>query len=233
MALLEVRDLNVYYGKVHIIRGVSFEVDNGECVGLIGPNGAGKSTILKALSRLIDFQGNVIFNGEDISSLSPQTVVKMGLIHCPERRRLFNFMSVKDNLLLGAYAKRDSVDKNLKLVYELFPILRERADQLACTLSGGEAQMLAVGRSLMANPKLLMLDEPSLGLAPKVRVALLDVLVRLKKKGLSVLLAEQEISTTLKASDKILLIREGRIVKSGSPEEIVNDPSFKKLYFGF
>lgn len=231
MTLLEVKNLKVLYGKAEVLKGISFDVRKGECVGLIGPNGAGKSTLLRALSGLIKFHGRATFDGLDLSKYSPPKIVELGLVHCPEGRKLFWFMNVMDNLLLGAYTQ-DTTNENLEVVFRLFPILEARKDQQANTLSGGEAQMLAIGRSLLSNPKLLMLDEPTLGLAPKIRKDLTGTLENLKEMGLTVLLTEQNVATTLKLADKVYLIKEGEILKGGTPREFRGDKKISKMYLG-
>lgn len=232
-ALLELEKLDVYYGKAHVLRGVSLHVDQGELIAVIGPNGAGKTTLLSCISGLKDYHGKIRFRGEELPP-SPAAIVALGIIHCPEQRHLFPFMSVYDNLLLGAYRRdRDPrIWQDLEMVYELFPVLRERRQQLARTLSGGEQQMLAIGRALMGGPKLLMLDEPTLGLAPIVRRAISEALGRINDQGVTILLAEQNVVFALERAERLYLLETGQIVKEGTPEEFTADEHIRCSYLG-
>jgi len=231
--LLEVEGLDVYYGKAHVLRGVSLQIRKGEFVAVIGPNGAGKTTLMNCISGLKDYKGRISFRGEELPP-RPAEIVNLGIIHCPEERHLFPFLSVYDNLMLGAYRRnRDkSVQRDLELVYELFPVLRERRRQLARTLSGGEQQMLAIGRALMGKPELLLLDEPTLGLAPIVRQAISEVLKRINEEGMTILLAEQNVVFALERAERLYLLETGLVVKEGTREEFVTDEHIRRSYLG-
>ena len=234
MALLKISNLNAYYYETSVLREISLSVNRNEMVSVIGPNGAGKSTLLKAISGLVRSEGEISLEGESLNGLSPVEVVQKGIIHCPEGRELFPRMSVRDNLLMGAFLrlnKREVAD-NLGKVYDLFPILRTREKQMAVTLSGGEQQMLAIARAIMSNPLILMLDEPSLGLAPLIIEKIFEVIENLKKEGLSVLLVEQNATLSLEVSHRTYILEEGRIVKEGKSEELINDPKIREIYMG-
>lgn len=233
-ALLEVSGLNAGYGKVPVLRDVSFSVGEGEAVAVIGPNGAGKSTLLKTISGLIKpYSGQIVFAGRNIEGLASHAVAKAGLSHVPEGGRPFPNMSVRDNLLMGAYGNRRSLKEGaLDEVFELFPVLRERQGQLAKTLSGGERQMLAIGRGLISRPDLLMLDEPSLGLAPNLVDEIYQRLYALRERGLTVLLVEQNISYALEFADRGYVLENGRIVMEGSGAELAGSEHIKKHYLG-
>ncbi|MGQ9477733.1 MAG: ABC transporter ATP-binding protein [Candidatus Bipolaricaulia bacterium] len=233
MRLLEVAGLDVYYSKAHVLRDVALGVGEGEFVALIGPNGAGKTTLFRAISGLKEYHGQIRFKGLGLPR-SPAAIVGLGIIHCPEERHLFPFMSVYDNLMLGAY-KRDrdrTIRQDLELVYGLFPILKERKRQLARTLSGGEQQMLAIGRALMGSPKLLLLDEPTLGLAPIVRQTISKALKEINDRGVTILLAEQNVVFALERSQRLYLLETGRIVKEGTPTEFCQDEHIRRVYLG-
>ena len=231
--LLKVEDINVYYGAIHAIKGVSFEVDEGEIVTLIGANGAGKSTTLKTVSGLLRSKtGSITFEDKDISNVAPHKLVAQGLAHVPEGRRVFLQMTVEENLEMGAYVKNKSVEGDLAKVYELFPRLRERRRQVAGTLSGGEQQMLAMGRALMSSPKLMMLDEPSMGLAPILVDQIFDIIQSLHKAGTTILLVEQNAQMALSVADRGYVLETGKVVKSAPAQELLKDESVKAAYLG-
>jgi branched-chain amino acid transport system ATP-binding protein len=235
MALLEIHGIRVNYGKVRALKEVSFTIEEGEFIGLIGPNGAGKSTLLDTISGLTsNWSGKILFDGIDVSSYSPSQRIKLGLIHCPERRHLFPYMKVRENLLMGAYNKRArfAIDDNMDLVFGLFPMLKDRQNDLCNTLSGGQSQMLAVGRALMSNPRLLMLDEPGLGVAPVLKNELSKALKDLKKKNISVLITEQEIFLTVRNTEVIYILNDGTIIEKGTPENLKKEKNLRELYFG-
>lgn len=231
--MLKVNDINVYYGKIHAVKDVSFEVNEGEIVSLIGANGAGKSTILKTISGLLRSKtGEISFVGEDISKIEPHNLVGKGLAHVPEGRRIFLQMSVLENLELGAYIKDKVSEKDIEDVFNRFPRLRERKDQIAGTLSGGEQQMLAIGRALMSHPKLLILDEPSMGLAPILVGQIFDIIRELHKVGTTILLVEQNAEMALQVADRAYVLESGRIVLTGTGEELTESDRIKKAYLG-
>ena len=231
--LLKVEDINVYYGAIHAIKGVSFEVNEGEIVTLIGANGAGKSTTLKTVSGLLRSKtGSITFEDKDISNVAPHKLVAQGLAHVPEGRRVFLQMSVEENLEMGAYVKNKGVDEGLAKVYELFPRLRERRRQVAGTLSGGEQQMLAMGRALMSSPKLMMLDEPSMGLAPILVDQIFDIIKSLHKAGTTILLVEQNAQMALSVADRGYVLETGKVVKSADAQALLKDESVKAAYLG-
>ena len=232
--MLKVNDINVYYGAIHAIKGVSFEVNDGEVVTLIGANGAGKSTILNTVCGLLRSRtGSVEFLGKNLGSVPAHKIVELGMAHVPEGRRIFQQMTVEENLEMGAYTQvRSSVDPNLERVYEQFPRLKERRKQVAGTLSGGEQQMLAMGRGLMSNPRLLMLDEPSMGLAPILVEQIFDIIRQLHKAGTTILLVEQNAQMALSVADRGYVLETGKIVSSGTGSELLNDESVKKAYLG-
>ena len=232
--LLKVEDINVYYGAIHAIKDISFEVNEGEVVTLIGANGAGKSTILKTVSGLLRSKtGSIEFLGEKIGSVTPHKIVNRGLAHVPEGRRVFTQMTVQENLEMGAYTRPNSeVSDSLALVYEQFPRLKERRKQVAGTLSGGEQQMLAMGRALMSKPKLLMLDEPSMGLAPILVDQIFEIIHSLHQAGTTILLVEQNAQMALSVADRGYVLETGRIVNSGEGKTLLEDESVKKAYLG-
>ena len=231
-AMLEVNDINVYYGAIHAIKGVSFSVNEGEIVTLIGANGAGKSTTLKTISGLLHSQtGSITFQGEPISGTAPHKLVGKGLAQVPEGRAVFLQMTVEENLEMGAYTRPNGeVEPGLERVYEQFPRLKERRKQIAGTLSGGEQQMLAMGRALMSSPKLMMLDEPSMGLAPILVEQIFDIIKTLHKNGTTILLVEQNARMALSVADRGYVLETGKIVSSGSGQELLADESVKKAY---
>lgn len=235
MSLFEVRDLCVSYGKALILEGLSLEVEEKELVALIGPNGAGKTTLLRAISRVAEPRGSIFFKGQRVDHLSPVEVVKRGIIHCPERRRLFPDLSVEDNLRMGAYLRskdKDGIQRDLELMFNLFPILRERRTQDAGTLSGGEQQMLAISRSLMSQPKFLMLDEPSLGLAVLVKKLIADTIKDIRKRGMTILLVEQDAVLAFDMADRVYVLELGKIALQGLPQELMENPYIKEIYLG-
>jgi branched-chain amino acid transport system ATP-binding protein len=234
--LLEVGDISVYYGKALALNRVNLSVKNGEIVALIGPNGAGKTTTLRAISGVVNISsGHIIFNGRRIDGMPPYKIAEMGIAHVPEGRGLFPQMSVMENLEMGAFLRRDidNVRSDLELVFNLFPILKERKDQLAGTLSGGEQQMLAIAKGLIANPKLLLLDEPSVGLAPKLVERIFDAIREInKQKGLAILIAEQNAYMALLSSDRAYVMENGSTVINGSSKDLLDDPRVKQVYLG-
>ena len=232
--MLKVNDINVYYGSIHAIRGVSFEVNDGEIVTLIGANGAGKSTILKTVSGLLHSRtGSVEFMGSSIAGQPAYSLVSKGLAHVPEGRRIFLQMSVEENLEMGAYTQPNSaIPPALERVYDQFPRLRERRKQVAGTLSGGEQQMLAMGRALMSQPKLLMLDEPSMGLAPILVDQIFGIIRTLHENGTTILLVEQNAQAALSVADRGYVLETGKIVATGTGTELLHDESVKKAYLG-
>lgn len=235
MSLLEIENIDVYYGDVQVIFGLSLKVENGSVVSIIGTNGAGKSTTLKTISSLlISKKGQITFNGDIISILKSNEVVEKGVIHIPEGRRLFPFMTIMENLQVGAFPKRaqGKEDENLRLVFTLFPVLSERSNQLANTLSGGEQQMLAIGRALMSNPLLLMLDEPSLGLAPILIKDIFETVMEINKRGTTILLVEQDVQHSLSISDYAYVLENGRLAMEGKGGELLDDKHVKKAYLG-
>ena len=232
--MLNVNDINVYYGSIHAIKGVSFEVKKGEIVTLIGANGAGKSTILKTVSGLLRSKtGSIDFLGKNISTVAPHKIVERGLAHVPEGRRIFLQMSVEENLEMGAYTRGGKgVSEDLAKVYEQFPRLKERRKQTAGTLSGGEQQMLAMGRALMSRPQLLMLDEPSMGLAPILVEQIFEIIKSLHKDGTTILLVEQNAQMALSVADRAYVLETGKITLSGTGEELAQSDEIRKAYLG-
>lgn len=233
--MLNVKDLCVSYGAINALRGISFEVNEGEIISLIGSNGAGKTTTLHAISNIIKKKsGLVTFNGVDITNVSPDLIVKQNLIHVPEGRRIFQNMSVKENLELGAYTRKDKdgIAQDMEMVFELFPRLKERIRQISGTLSGGELQMLAMGRGLMARPKLLLLDEPSMGLAPIFVDEIFSIIQRINKTGTTILLVEQNAYKALSISNRAYILETGAITKSGDAKALISDPAVKAAYLG-
>ena len=232
--MLNVETINVYYGAIHAIKDVSFHVEEGEIVTLIGANGAGKSTILKTISGLLHTKtGGMEFLGRPLAGIKPHKIVEMGLAHVPEGRRVFTQMSVEENLEMGAYTQPPAgVPRDLEMVYDLFPRLKERRSQVAGTLSGGEQQMLAMGRALMSHPKLLMLDEPSMGLAPILVEQIFDIIQDLNRKGSTILLVEQNAQMALSVAHRGYVMETGKIVATGSGAELIESPEIKRAYLG-
>ncbi|MBQ3966466.1 MAG: ABC transporter ATP-binding protein [Treponema sp.] len=233
--MLEVTNLTVSYGAIRALKGISFEVGQGEIISLIGSNGAGKTTTLHSISNLIKKQGgSVSFNGEDITSLAADQIVRRGLIHVPEGRRIFANLTVKENLEMGAFIRKDKagIKTDMERVYELFPRLKERIKQVAGTLSGGEQQMLAMGRGIMSQPKLLLLDEPSMGLAPILVDEIFSIIQRINKEGTTILLVEQNAFKAMSIASRVYILETGNIIKSGDAKELISDPTVKSAYLG-
>ena len=232
--VLKVENLHVYYGSIHAIKGVSFEVGEGEIVTLIGANGAGKSTTLNTVGGLLKPRDGIVeFEGKSILGVAPHKVVSEGMALCPEGRRVFAQLSVKENLEMGAYTRPASeIPETLEMVYEHFPRLKERQSQMAGTLSGGEQQMLAMGRALMSKPRLMMLDEPSMGLAPILVDQIFEIIEALNKAGTTILLVEQNAQMALSIADRAYVLETGRIVNTGTGKALLNDDSVKKAYLG-
>jgi len=231
--MLKVENINVYYGQIHAIKDVSFEVKPGEIVSLIGANGAGKSTILKTISGLLRSKtGHITFKGEDISKTEAYKLVPKGLAHVPEGRRIFLQMTVKENLEMGAYTKGEDMEKDIESVYAHFPRLKERQSQIAGTLSGGEQQMLAMGRAMMSHPDLLILDEPSMGLAPILVQGIFDIIKEFHKMGTTILLVEQNAEMALSIADRAYVLESGRIVLTGTGAQLKASDEIKKAYLG-
>ncbi len=233
-SVLTVRDINVYYGAIHAIKGISFDVNKGEIVTLIGANGAGKSTTLHTVSGLLRSRtGDIEFLGSSIARTPAHKIVSKGISHVPEGRRIFQGMTVEENLQMGAFvAKPERIAHNLEYVYEQFPRLKERTKQIAGTLSGGEQQMLAMGRALMSDPRLLMLDEPSMGLAPILVDQIFEIIQNLHKAGTTILLVEQNAQMALSVADRAYVIETGRITLSGTGEELARSDEVRKAYLG-
>ena len=233
-SLLRVEKLSAGYGAMTVLSEITFEITRGEIVALVGSNGAGKTTTLRALSRVISTQGRIFFNGRDLTRLTSDQVFSLGLVQVPEGRQLFDQMTVEDNLLMGAYCRtqREEIAADLQQVYQFFPILKERRVQIAGSLSGGEQQMCAIARGLMARPQLLMIDEMSLGLAPIVVDLLIDNLAEVRKNGVTVLLVEQDIFSAFHVADRGYVLETGRIVRTGSASELAQDPEVRRAYLG-
>jgi branched-chain amino acid transport system ATP-binding protein len=234
LSLLAVRDLTAGFGIAPVLFGVSLEIQSGELVALIGANGAGKSTLLGALSGLVRvFEGDIAFDGHRLAGLRPERIVDRGLSHVPQGRRLFPTMSVERNLMLGAYRRRDAdVRQDLQRVLRYFPALGDKLGRDAGTLSGGEQQMVAIGRGLMARPKLLMIDEPSLGLAPKIVDRVMEIVKDINKDGTAVLLVEQDVTLALEIADRGYVLEDGRVAMSGAAQDLRRDPAVRKAYLG-
>lgn len=231
--ILEIKDLNVRFGGIRAVDGISMNVQEGKIITLIGANGAGKSTILRSVSGIVrPTSGDILLNGESIVGLSPDKIVARGVTLVPEGRRVFPNLTVLENLKIGAYLRKDKLSNDLEFVYSLFPRLRERHWQHAGTLSGGEQQMLAVGRALMSRPKLIMMDEPSLGLAPLVVRDIFDIIVTINKAGITVLLNEQNANLALKIADYGYVIETGRLTLTGTGDELLHNESVKEAYLG-
>ena len=233
-ALLEVRALSAGYGLVPVLSDVALVINPGEIVTLVGSNGAGKTTLLRALSRVIQARGTLRFDGRDLTMLAPEQVFGLGLVQVPEGRQLFDRMSVEDNLRMGTYRRRDTskLAQDFDRVYQLFPVLKERRQQIAGSLSGGEQQMCAIARALMASPKLLTVDEMSLGLAPVVVDQLLTILAEIRKQGITVLLVEQDVFAAFTVADRGYVMETGRVVREGTIADLQNDPEVRKAYLG-
>ncbi len=232
--LLEVKNLNVFYGSIHALKGISFHVNKGEVVSLIGANGAGKTTTLRAISGIAEAQGEIRFKGNLLNPIPAHDRVSLGLAQSPEGRGVFAQMSVYENLEMGAYFRSDRAEilKDIEMSFQLFPRLKERAKQLSGTLSGGEQQMLAICRALMARPDLLLLDEPSLGLAPKIVAQIFEIILDLNKKGMTVLLVEQNAKMALKSSHRAYVIETGLVTMEGRGQDLLNDDNVRRSYLG-
>ncbi len=235
MAMLEIKDIEVYYGMIQAIKGISFEVNEGEVIALIGANGAGKTTILHTITGLLSpKKGSVIFEGKDITKVPAHKIVSLGMAHVPEGRRVFAELTVYENLRMGAYTRKDKdeIAGTLEMVYKRFPRLKERKNQLAGTLSGGEQQMLAMGRALMSHPKIIVMDEPSMGLSPILVNEIFDIIQEVSAGGTTVLLVEQNAKKALSIADRAYVLETGKIVLDGDAKELMNDDSIKKAYLG-
>ena len=235
MAMLEVNDIQVYYGLIQAIKGISFHVDAGEVISLIGANGAGKTTTLHTITGLLNpKQGSIIFEGQDITKIPAHKIVSLGMSHVPEGRRVFAQLSVYENLKLGSFTRsdKDEIEETLAKVYKRFPRLEERKRQLAGTLSGGEQQMLAMGRALMSKPRIILMDEPSMGLSPILVSEIFDIIREISESGTTVLLVEQNAKKALSISDRAYVLETGKIVLEGKASVLINDESVKKAYLG-
>ena len=235
MAMLEVKDLEVYYGVIQAIKGISFTVEQGEVIALIGANGAGKTTTLHTITGLLSPErGQVIFEGTDVTKVPAHKIVSMGMAHVPEGRRVFAELSVYENLKMGAYTRKDrsEIEATLEKVYERFPRLKERRNQMAGTLSGGEQQMLAMGRALMSKPKIILMDEPSMGLSPILVNEIFDIIQEVSNSGTTVLLVEQNAKKALSIADRAYVLETGKISIEGKAKDLLEDDSIKKAYLG-
>ena len=235
MAMLEIKDIEVYYGMIQAIKGVSFEVNEGEVVSLIGANGAGKTTILHTITGLLTPKtGSIFFEGKEITKVPAHKIVSLGMAHVPEGRRVFAEMTVYENLKMGAYTKKDKeeIGKTLEMVYKRFPRLEERKNQMAGTLSGGEQQMLAMGRALMSRPRIILMDEPSMGLSPILVNEIFDIIKEVSASGTTVLLVEQNAKKALSIANRAYVLETGKIVLEGDAKVLMNDDSIKKAYLG-
>ena len=235
MAMLEVKDIEVYYGAIQALKGISFEVNEGEVIALIGANGAGKTTTLHTITGLLSLKkGSILFEGKDISKIPAHKIVHLGMAHVPEGRRVFADMTVAENLKMGAYTRKDKqeIEKTMEKVYNYFPRLRERKNQLAGTMSGGEQQMLAMGRALMSRPKIIVMDEPSMGLSPLLVNEIFEIIKEISAEGTTVLLVEQNAKKALSISNRAYVLETGKIVLEGDAKQLMNDDSVKKAYLG-
>lgn len=235
MAMLEIRDLEVYYGVIQAIKGISFDVNEGEVIALIGANGAGKTTILHTITGLLSPKaGTITFEGKDITKIPGYKIVSMGMAHVPEGRRVFAELTVLQNLKMGAYTRKDKneIEETLESVYKRFPRLKERQNQIAGTLSGGEQQMLAMGRALMSHPKIILMDEPSMGLSPIFVNEIFDIIEEVSAGGTTVLLVEQNAKKALSIADRAYVLETGNIVLDGKASDLLNDDSIRKAYLG-
>ena len=232
--LLEIEHLSASYGKAMALEDISLHIDAGEIVAVLGPNGAGKSTLLKAISRSIASQGKLVFDGLSLHELPAHAVVGRGICHCPEGRRLFSELSVRKNLMLGAYLRNDrtAIQRDYDRVAQLFPILRERESQIVSTLSGGQQQMVAIGRSLMGAPRLLLLDEPSVGIAHRLKVEIFDAIRSIRQSGVAILMAEQDAQSALRIADRVYVLEHGNVAQSGTAAEAASDDRIRQIYLG-
>ena len=233
MALLEITDLHAYYGMAKSLHGVSLSVEEGSIVGIIGPNGAGKSTLMDSIMGLVDNTGSIKVAGKETTKLDTSEIVRLGVGYAPERAHLFPYMNVRENLLVGAFTARESIAENLEHVHDLFPVLKTRWNQETATQSGGERQMVSLGRALMSHPKILLVDEPTIGLAPKICDGIAKALKRLNQEmGLTVVIAEQNVNFALSLAQEIHVLETGSLRVSGTPEQLRSDPELTKAYFG-
>lgn len=235
MAMLEVKDLQVYYGVIQALKGISFHVNQGEVIALIGANGAGKTTTLQTLTGILSPKsGSIVFEGKDLTRTPAHKIVEMGMAHVPEGRRVFAQLSVLQNLMMGAYTRKDKeeITQTLETVFDRFPRLKERQNQMAGTLSGGEQQMLAMGRALMSHPKIILMDEPSMGLSPIFVNEIFDIIQEVSKSGTTVLLVEQNAKKALSIADRAYVLETGKIVLEGKASDLLNNDSIKKAYLG-
>ncbi len=235
MAMLEVSNLKVNYGMIQAIKGISFKVEQGEIIALIGANGAGKTTTLHTVSGLLKAkEGSILFNGKELTKTQPHKIVEMGMAHVPEGRRIFQQLTVYENLILGAYTRSDKkeIAESLETIYKRFPRLEERKKQIAGTLSGGEQQMLAMGRALMSKPKIVLMDEPSMGLSPLLVSEIFDIIQSINKSGTTVLLVEQNAKKALSIANRAYVLETGKIVLEGDAKELMNNDQIKKAYLG-
>ncbi|PWW44358.1 ABC transporter ATP-binding protein [Melaminivora alkalimesophila] len=234
MSLLEIQGLAASYGKAVALESVSLQVQPGELVGVLGPNGAGKTTLLKAISRTLPSQGTLAFQGQSLHGREAHEVVGLGICHCPEGRRLFPELTVRKNLELGAYLRpsRAEVEADMEKVFALFPILRERLEQVVSTLSGGQQQFVAIGRALMGRPRLLLLDEPSVGIAHRLKIEIFDAIRAIAASGVAVLMAEQDAQNTLRVAERVYVLENGRVARQGSSAELAGDDHIRRIYLG-
>jgi branched-chain amino acid transport system ATP-binding protein len=231
--LLEVKDIRVLYGKAIALNRLTIRLKAKDMVGVVGPNGAGKTTLLRAISAVVPVEGEIRFDGQRIDHHPPHQIVRLGIIHCPERRQLFVDFTVAENLEMGAFLRKEKmrIKDDQDYVYNLFPVLRERERQLAGTLSGGEQQMLAIGRSIMSSPKLLMLDEPTMGLAPMMKGALVEGIRNIWRSGLTILFVEQDAILTLNLTERVYILDHGKVGLEGKSQELINNEEVKRVYF--
>jgi len=234
LALLDIKQLAASYGKAVALESVTLDVQPGELVGVLGPNGAGKSTLLKAISRTLPSSGTLDFKGKSLHGQAPHQVVGLGVCHCPEGRRLFAELTVRKNLELGAYLRHDrkEIEADMEKTFELFPMLRERLNQQAATLSGGQQQMVAIARALMGRPTLLLLDEPSVGIAHRLKIEIFDAIRSVAAAGVAVLMAEQDAQNTLRVAQRVFVLENGKVACSGSSEAMKNDDHIRRIYLG-
>jgi len=235
MAMLKVENLEVYYGMIQALKGISFEVNEGEVIALIGANGAGKTTILHTITGLIGAKsGSIIFEGSDLTKTPAHKIVSMGMAHVPEGRRIFQELTVFENIKLGAYTRsnKSEIEETIQMVYDKFPRLKERKDQIAGTLSGGEQQMLAMGRALMSHPKIILMDEPSMGLSPLYVNEIFKIIEEISASGTTVLLVEQNAKKALSIANRAYVLETGKVVLEGNAKDLINDDSIKKAYLG-
>lgn len=234
MPILEVSNLSVRYDSALILDGISLAVSERECVAVLGPNGAGKTTLLKAISRTAAAQGRMLFGGEDITGCAPHLLVKKGMVHCPEHRHLFPDFTVRENLEMGAFLRSDKagIQQDMERCFKIFPRLKERLSQIARTMSGGEQQMVAIARSIMSKPRLLLLDEPSIGLAQIVKEQIFEGIAEIKAQGVTILLVEQDSNMALNIADRLYILEHGRVAAEGAPAELAKDTHIRDLYLG-